>query len=132
MPVKQVLLWRKDLRNSNGQKVRSGKMAAQLAHASMAAILNRGEIMNQQYVINMNADMREWLTGRFTKVCVEVSTEQELLDMYAAAKSAGLPCSLIQDAGLTEFDNIPTYTAVAIGPAQADKIDAITGHLHLL
>lgn len=39
---KQVLVWRADLRNAQGNKVRSGKMAAQLAHASMAVLLNAG------------------------------------------------------------------------------------------
>ncbi len=75
--------------------------------------------------------MLEWLTGKFTKICVFVNSEQELLDIYNQALVSGIPCSLIKDAGLTEFKE-PTYTAVAIGPDFPDKIDPITKHLPLL
>ncbi len=44
----------------------------------------------------------------------------------------GLVSALIQDAGLTEFGNVPTYTAVAVGPDREDRVDAITGILPLL
>ena len=78
------------------------------------------------------APMQAWLSGRFTKVVVRVDSEAELLEVYQKAKDAGLPCSLIQDSGATEFHGVPTYTAVAIGPDEAEKIDAITGQLKLL
>ena len=135
--VKQVLIWNKSLRNAKGEKVRTGKIAAQLAHASMAVLLNegirdQGEIGLPTLTIPMNKDMDEWVSGSFAKICVSVDSEQELLFVHSAAENAGLPCSLIQDAGLTEFDGVPTYTAVAIGPAQATEIDKITGLLKLL
>jgi hypothetical protein len=34
--------------------------------------------------------------------------------------------ALIQDAGLTEFGGVPTYTALAIGPDEDAKIDELT------
>ena len=55
-----------------------------------------------------------------------------MLDIYQQAKDKGLPCSLIVDAGLTEFNGIPTKTCIAIGPAYSKYIDPITGHLKLL
>jgi PTH2 family peptidyl-tRNA hydrolase len=76
--------------------------------------------------------MQEWLTTRFTKVVVQVNTEAELLEIYNKAKDAGLPCSLIQDSGATEFHGVPTHTAVAVGPDLAEKIDPITSQLKLL
>ena len=129
--IKQVIILRKDL------KMRKGKMVAQGAHASMAVILNegikdQGEIGLPTLTIPMNPDMEAWLTGRFTKICVSVDSEQQLLFVHSAAENAGLPCSLIQDAGLTEFGGVPTYTAVAIGPAKSEEIDKITGLLKLL
>ena len=41
-------------------------------------------------------------------------------------------CSLIQDAGFTEFGGIPTYTACAVGPGKVDEVNKITGELKLL
>lgn len=39
---------------------------------------------------------------------------------------------MITDSGKTEFHGRSTRTCLAIGPAAADRIDAITGHLELL
>lgn len=36
------------------------------------------------------------------------------------------------DAGLTEFKGIPTKTCIAIGPADSNEINKISGHLKLL
>ncbi len=124
--VKQVIVLRKDL------NMRKGKMVAQGAHASMKAILNQASGAYGVLTIKMTDEMEDWLMGIFTKICVSVDSEDELLELYENAKDAGLICSLIQDAGLTEFDGVPTYTAVAIGPAKAADIDKITGNLKLL
>jgi PTH2 family peptidyl-tRNA hydrolase len=132
---KQIIILRKDL------NMRKGKMVAQGAHASMAVFFNDSEYREREYgsprpdVLLMNvrsSAMKEWVQGRFTKICVSVNSEQELRDIFNQAANAGLPCSLIQDAGLTEFDGVPTYTAVAIGPAYPEEIDPITKHLPLL
>ena len=141
MNVKQVLVWRTDLKNTDGHKVRSGKMAAQLAHASMAAILADGEFddivysendVDHQLTLTLTPAMKYWLENSFTKVCVQVNSEQHLLDLYQQAVDAGIPCSLIKDNGTTEFGGVKTHTAVAIGPAEASDIDNITGGLSLL
>ena len=130
--TKQVIVLRKDL------KMRKGKMVAQGAHASMKAILDEGghtandNGANDYFCIKLSHEMELWLEGIFTKVCVGVDSEDELLLIYDQAKRAGLHCSLIQDAGLTEFDGVPTYTAVAVGPGFNKDIDKITGHLKLL
>jgi PTH2 family peptidyl-tRNA hydrolase len=76
--------------------------------------------------------LEPWLLGRFKKVCVYVSSEAELLALHSQATAAGLITALIQDAGLTEFSGVPTYTAIAVGPDHSDRIDAITGSLPLL
>lgn len=133
MSTKQVIVIRKDL------NMRKGKMVAQGAHASMKAILDLGELVpadfEQQFdsfSIPLNEDLFGWLMGLFTKVCVSVNSEEELIDIYNKAQEAGLICSIIQDSGLTEFGGVLTYTAVAVGPAKRDKVDEITGHLNLL
>jgi PTH2 family peptidyl-tRNA hydrolase len=134
---KQVIILRKDL------NMRKGKMVAQGCHASMKAVIDHGKIIQthpheQDYALSIDITpdfypaLNEWLKGRFTKVCVSVDSEQELIDVYEQAKTAGLLCSIITDAGLTEFNGIPTKTAVAIGPAFPEQVDPITGHLKLL
>ena len=113
---KQVIVLRKDL------GMRKGKMVAQGCHASMKATLENID----------HPDVKAWLDGRFAKIVVSVDSEDELFEIHRNAKAAGLVCSLIQDAGFTEFNGVPTYTAVAVGPAQSEKVDEITGQLKLL
>ena len=113
--MKQVIVIRKDL------KMRRGKEIAQGCHASMKATLE-----------NMNhPDVKKLLKGPIAKIVVWVDSEEELLAIYQKALNANLVCSLIQDAGRTEFHGVPTYTTVAVGPAKDDRIDQVTGHLKL-
>lgn len=72
------------------------------------------------------------MNGAFAKVCCRVDSEQELLDIHDRAVEAGLEVHLITDSGRTEFHGQPTRTCLAIGPAPAEEIDVITGHLQLL
>ena len=137
LKTKQVILIRKDL------KMRRGKEISQGAHASLAVITNNliGYPFNIYkfpfmflkflYLFITHKPLRSWLTSRFTKICLIVESEDDLKLYYKQAKEAGLLCSLIQDAGLTEFDGVPTYTTVAIGPDYSDKIDKITKNLRL-
>ena len=126
MEFKQVIVLRKDL------NMRKGKMVAQGAHASMGAILALARRDGDSLVIPLDARVEPWLTGRFKKICVSVNSEKEMLDLYERAKSAGLVCSLIQDAGLTEFGGVPTYTAIAVGPDAEERVNEFTAGLPLL
>jgi PTH2 family peptidyl-tRNA hydrolase len=127
--AKQVIVMRKDL------NMRKGKMIAQGAHASLAVVLQAGAVDAAdpaRYTLAMSEPMRAWLTGRFTKVCVSVTSEAELDDVVARARAAGVPCALITDSGATEFHGVPTKTCCAVGPAWIADVDAITGALPLL
>ncbi len=133
---KQVLIIRKDL------NMRKGKIASQAAHASLKAILDidpNPNYENSDFIqipitknINEPTALKDWLSGRYTKICVCVNSEEELKSLYNQAKEKGLACSLITDTGLTEFNNVPTITCCAIGPAWDFEIDPITGKLPLL
>ena len=129
---KQVIVVRKDL------NMRKGKLAAQVAHASMAAVFprERAVVMEEggAHHVSWTLDEKqlEWFMELSTKVVVGVQSEQELLEIHQQALAAGLPCALIQDRGFTEFNGVPTYTTVGIGPAPQSDIDAITGRLSLL
>jgi len=137
--IKQVIVMRKDLKNSKGEKVRTGKLIAQGAHASMKAILDKGHFgylgssAKTEFIIELEKEdpIRDWIEGLFTKVCLQVNSENELMDIYIEANKANLPCALIKDSGLTEFGGVPTRTCIAIGPAKSEEIDKITGHLPL-
>ena len=127
---KQVIVMRKDL------NMRRGKQITQGAHASLKAIFDiMGENDEEnQFCLNMNpkSSLKDWIQGRFTKICVYVNSEKELNEIFEKAKKKGLICSMIVDAGLTEFNGVPTRTCCAIGPNWSDNIDEVTGHLPLL
>jgi peptidyl-tRNA hydrolase, PTH2 family len=123
---KQVIVLRKDL------NMRKGKMVAQGAHASMAAILKLAVREGDRLVIPLDERIEPWLLCRFTKICVSVNSEAELLAIHEKSLAAGVLTSLILDSGVTEFGGVPTNTAVAVGPDQVSKVDAITGGLPLL
>lgn len=130
--VKQIIVVRKDL------NMRRGKEIAQSCHASMAVFLNDSRIFNKNrpdldkiLMIDLWPESLEWLEEKFTKVCLQVNSEQELLDVYNKAKAAGIPSAVIKDSGKTEFNGVPTYTCCAIGPYESEEINKITGHLKL-
>lgn len=122
------------------------------AHASMKVILDmmKDSYTNQTLEIdgmsrggdykeykktlmfNEGSDLDVWLNGLFTKVCVSTDSEESLELLYYKAKEQGIPCSIIEDAGLTEFNGVPTKTCIAIGPAGVERINKLTGHLKLL
>jgi PTH2 family peptidyl-tRNA hydrolase len=135
--IKQVIVLRKDLRNKNGHKVHTGKLVSQGAHASMKVITDC--IDWSDYYMGGNCiavfkptdEMWLWLKRQpFTKITLAVNSREELLKIYEIAKKQNLPCSLITDNALTEFSE-PTDTCIAIGPANSEDIDKITGHLSL-
>lgn len=128
--MKQVIIIRKDL------NMRKGKMIAQGAHASLNALLHRVSFHDDGSLIIIPKDevtpaLIEWINGEFKKICVSVDSEEELIALYNEARKLDILCSLVKDSGLTEFKE-PTYTAVAIGPAEDNLIDSITKHLKLL
>lgn len=131
MNVKQVIVIRKDL------KMRRGKEISQGAHASMAWLTKRLTLDKIDWVENWFVDggfteeEQQWVKGSFAKVCLQVNSEAELLQIYETAKEAGLEAHYITDSGATEFHGVPTVTCLAIGPDLADKIDLITQHLKL-
>lgn len=118
--IKQVIVIRKDL------KMRRGKEIAQGAHASHQFLL---PIARQG--CGLTHVEGTWIETGFKKVVVTVDSEKELFDLYQQAKDKNLRSHIILDEGRTEFNNVPTYTALAIGPNYSDQIDKLTGNLRL-
>lgn len=121
MKTKQVIVIRKDL------NMRKGKMVAQGSHASMAFLTRR--IRKNESITSVQ---KEWLDNSFIKICVSVDNEQELLEIEQKAKEMGVECHLVTDKGLTEFNNVPTKTCLALGPDKSEVLDQISGNLKLL
>lgn len=119
--VKQVVVYRRDL------NMRKGKIAAQVAHASLAVFLDRDEGGRHELRVPLTDAMASWSRARFKKIVLSVETEDDLVRVHALAKAAGLPTALVTDAGHTEFAGVPTRTTCAVGPADDAAIDAITG-----
>lgn len=133
--IKQVIVVRTKYPDNNGgfRKLRTGKLIAQAAHASMAFLTNkiRNKDANSRS-LELTEEECKWIDGIFTKICVYVETEEELLHIFENAKKSGLTSYLMTDNGLTEFNGVPTHTAVAIGPHFSEKLNEVTGHLPLM
>ena len=131
MEAKQVIVMKKFPKARN---MRHGKYIAQGSHAAVGALLSIGglDATGSNYIIPLHDPfVKEWIVERFKKATVYVNSDDELKEIFAKARAAGLPSVLIQDAGLTEFNGIPTLTAVGIGPGNPEEIDKITGMLPL-
>jgi PTH2 family peptidyl-tRNA hydrolase len=128
-PVKQVIVIRRDLR------MRRGKEIAQGAHASMAwlsqRVIERMTPAGAVDHVQLSEAEQAWFERSFRKVTVKVTSEDDLMAVYARALEAGLVTHLITDRGLTEFGGVPTRTCLGIGPDYDDLIDPVTGDLEL-
>jgi PTH2 family peptidyl-tRNA hydrolase len=115
--MKQVILVRKDL------KLTKGKLAVQVAHASLCSALKVKQINPKLF--------DEWLNFGQKKVVLKVEDEAELHEFQKKSASMRIPNELIRDAGLTQLPP-GTTTVLGIGPDEDEKIDAIVGKLSLL
>jgi peptidyl-tRNA hydrolase, PTH2 family len=115
--MKQAMVVRTDL------GMGKGKIAAQVAHASLSAAEAAQQKKGGWY--------RAWKEEGQAKVVLKVGSESDLDDIFRKAKRAGLPASLIEDRGLTQVEP-GTATCVGIGPAPESEVDEITGKLKLL
>ena len=97
-----------------------GKLAAQVAHAAVGALLRTGR----------EAQIA-WFEAGMPKIVVQCASDEALKGLAAKAEAAGLPALLVRDAGRTVVEP-GTATCLGIGPAAPKDIDAITGALALV
>ena len=127
MKQKQVILVRRDL------KMSPGKVASQVAHASIATIVENAFLVKDNNLtkglyFEVKDSNRDWLMGDYTKVVLGVDSDKESLELYYEARKLGIIAALIEDEGRTELDGY-NFTTVGIGPDYSDKIDKVTKHL---
>ncbi len=115
--LKQAILVRRDL------KMPKGKLAAQVAHASVEAVLKSLE-GNEKIV-------SKWRKEGMKKVVLKVDSLAELRSFKKKAKSKKIACAEIADAGRT-FLKPGTISCLAIGPDYEEKVDELTKSLKML
>jgi PTH2 family peptidyl-tRNA hydrolase len=111
--MKQAIVARSDLGMGRG------KLAAQVAHASLMAAEEAGD-----------ATIREWKGDGQRKVVLKVDGESALLELADDARREGLPHAVVRDAGHTQLEP-GTVTALGVGPAEEAAVDRVTGDLSL-
>jgi PTH2 family peptidyl-tRNA hydrolase len=111
--MKQAIVARADL------GMGEGKLAAQVAHASLQAY----EDADQQA-------QREWKGSGQKKIVLQADGESQLFELADRADKKRLPHAIVRDAGHTQLDP-GTVTALAVGPAADERVDAVTGDLSL-
>lgn len=116
MQYKMVIVVRDDLEMS------TGKLAAQVAHAAVTCALE-AKARNAKW-------FSEWYREGQRKVVLRAKDLDELRLLKDKASRAGLPLTMITDAGMTELPP-NTTTCLGIGPAPEGTIDTITGSLPL-
>jgi PTH2 family peptidyl-tRNA hydrolase len=130
---KQYLIFNRNL------NMPSGKLAAQLSHASMGCVLSLFEKVEYpeqpDYVIlrnkfNKDSAEYEWMFNKFTKVVLYVKSEEKLKEIYDRAQAENITSVIIKDEGRTFF-NEPTITCVGIGPVYPSLVRHIVGKLQL-
>ena len=105
---------RKDL------KMDKGKIAAQVAHASLEA-----------YKKADPKDIVHWEAEGMKKVVLVVNDIKELFRIKEKTKKARIPYAVIRDAGRTQV-RPGIVTSMGIGPDEEESIDKITDKLKLL
>ncbi|MBI2546347.1 peptidyl-tRNA hydrolase [Candidatus Woesearchaeota archaeon] len=111
---KQVILVREDL------KLPKGKLSAQVAHASVDAMLK-----TPKKIIDA------WRAEGMGKIVLKVKDEAELRRYRQLAEQKGLVTALITDAGKTVLAP-GTVTCLGIGPDDESIIDKVTGNLKMV
>ena len=112
--IKQVIVVDESLR------LPRGKLAAQVAHASVAALLEA-----------QPSTQRSWIEIGMPKIVLRVESSDALEALAARAADRGIPSALIRDAGRTVVD-AGTATCLGLGPTAAGVLDELTGELRLV
>lgn len=116
--LKMVFLVRTDL------EMTKGKVAAQCAHAAIAAYISSGK--NYKTLRWRN----DWMKYGCAKITLKCPNENLMLEYSRKAKKIGLTTESIIDAGRTQIAP-GSRTVLAIGPGPVELVDTVTKSLKL-
>ena len=88
METKQVIVVRKDL------KMKPGKLAAQVSHASMGAFFDATDMnyhINNPDRFEVTDTVKQWVNGEFTKVILKVDSVSKHDQLLMIKKSVTIP-----------------------------------------
>jgi PTH2 family peptidyl-tRNA hydrolase len=111
--MKQAIIARTDVQMGRG------KLAAQVAHAAVAAADAAASEIRQQ-----------WKQAGQKKIVLQISSKEDVFTHVERAERDGLPTAVIRDAGHTQIEP-ETITCAGIGPGPDADVDQITGDLSL-
>ena len=113
METKQAIVARTDI------GMGTGKLAAQVAHASLSAYEDADE-----------RTRNAWKGSGQKKVVLKASSERELFELADRAEREGLAHAIVRDAGHTQLEP-GTVTCLGVGPGPEETVDRVTGELSL-
>ena len=115
--MKQIIIVNADI------KMSPGKLAAQVAHASVGAVID------SFYGYDFTSPVYDkWVNSGSTKIVVKAS-EEEIREFFEKFYHTDIPNHMVFDEGRTELNN-GTLTCYGIGPASNEELKA-TQHLKL-
>lgn len=106
---------------NNALKMGKGKLCAQCAHAAVGILQTASH----------GDEYRLWMQYGQPKICLKCEDDTEMDLLQKKASAAGVDSFMVQDAGRTQVPS-GSKTVLAIGPADNEILDTITGHLKLL
>merc|ERR1712176_333046 len=116
-PYKLVLVVNKSL------KMKSGKIAAQCGHASVACY--------KSALRQCPNALKAWENTGCAKVAVSCPNEEEMLCIMRKAYEKQIPLYLVEDAGRTQIA-AGSKTVLGLGPAPVREFVGVTDHLKLV
>lgn len=99
-----------------------GKVAAQCAHAAIMCY--------KKSVKEAPKAVTQWEMFGQTKVTLKAENEDVMMELVKRARARGIVACLVHDAGHTQVA-AGSATVLGIGPAPAELVDKVTGHLKL-
>lgn len=112
--MKQVIVVNEEL------NLPRGKLAAQVAHASIASLFLAEETHRHL-----------WFEDGMPKIVLAGDNPAHLAELFEKCQALDLPAYLVKDGGKTVIAP-GTITCLGIGPASAELVDQVSGALKLL